>query len=156
MYWIFFSAFLAISIFAEWLLIKKQGSYKGWFKTISLSLLYGIILLILGMYIHKQMSINKQGWILIPKYIPLSMFIWWPVKNISLGLALHKDPTYLGTGRWDRMWKVWPPALLVFFQLILITIGTIIYFNPNWIALGITFGILLIMIVSLFIYTRKN
>jgi len=149
-YWITFAILLGLSIFNEVKIIHRLGNYVGIMKFTYLFILYGILFLILSIKAH-----STKDWILYLRTIPLSMSIWFLVKDLAMGIFLHKDWTYLGTGRWDRMFGIWPPALLLFFKVILIIISLGLYLRFNIIAFGIFTGILIILISTLFIKTRK-
>ena len=102
---------LSLSILTDYLLIKgvkwwSLPSYKGWYKGTVLAVFYAAAAAVIVLQV--------DGWDFRLVYAAASAAIWMPAKNIAMGLILHHDPFYLGTGRWDQLWRNWPPILLLF------------------------------------------
>lgn len=148
-YWIIYSLCLIVSIINESRLIYRLKQYHGKLKFTSLTLIYSILAFNLGV------SVALNGWEILLRLVFLSFALWWNIKDFSLGLIVHRDILALGTGRWDKMWKLWPKYLLLAFRFIVILISIGLYLHPNLIAFAIFGFIFLILILVLFIKTKQ-
>ena len=106
---------LLIITFSLWdsFVIKRRGNLKGFKKVYHIALLWTSLALAIGLY-HK-FSISDMLY-----SIPLAVFLIWVVKDAALGLLIQKDMFYLGSGRWDVIWKRFPGGLLLILKLILL------------------------------------
>lgn len=148
-YWIIYGLILLLSVINESRLIYRLTQYQGKLKFTSLTLIYLILAFNLGV------SIALNGWEILYKLFWLSFAIWWDIKDFSLGLILHKNLFHLGTGRWDKMFKMWPDWLLLFFRIIVLSITIVLYTHPSiigFIMFSVTFSVLLGV---LFLKSRK-
>ena len=126
MYLKLFSIILTLSILTDFTIIKITGRYR--YKWLVLSITYALLAAAL-LYSFKG--------ILLLNWIPFSFFVWWTVKDAALGLLLHKNPFYLGTGRWDRFWaEITKNPLPLKLAGILFSTGLLFVHSPNYLITG--------------------
>ena len=110
--WIYFLIILSLSVITDTLLIKHtKKPYKGLYKASVLMVFY----VLLGVFIYWEYDT------IMDKVVHAVMFaaVWTTLKDPLMGLTLHGNPWYLGTGKWDDLWDEWPPSFLMGFKLAL-------------------------------------
>lgn len=109
---------IILAVFIAWdsYSILSNGSLKGFDK----SLHVGLLVLCQMYYAIYSSQRTWNTWLGVFVLIIPIFAASWIIKDISLGLILHGQWDYLGTGAWDTFLKQWPYGYVLGFKLMVL------------------------------------